>query len=126
MKILIALFLLTTLFNLIYIYPLVPIFHSLETSPAARIEMPCAANKSVNLALRKDLLEKFRASFYADKKNVLSQNVCSRTDPFDVALSRKQLEETSHVFNYKVTRLFPSRFICYCYIFETFEFPCIG
>ncbi|KRT81702.1 Peptidase, partial [Oryctes borbonicus] len=50
----------------------------------------------------KELVEKLRTHFYEDKKNILAQNICSRSDPFDVCLSRKQLEETQHVFNYKV------------------------
>ncbi|KAK9753189.1 Peptidase C1-like family [Popillia japonica] len=52
--------------------------------------------------LSKDLIVKLRANFYEDKKNILAQNVCSRTDPFDVCLSRKQLEGTQHIFNHKV------------------------
>ncbi|CAG9820635.1 unnamed protein product [Phaedon cochleariae] len=52
--------------------------------------------------LDKDILEKFHKSFYAEEKNVLSQNVCSKIDPFEVALSRKVLEETQHVFNHKI------------------------
>ncbi|KAJ8946132.1 hypothetical protein NQ314_008954 [Rhamnusium bicolor] len=52
-------------------------------------------------ALNKDLLEKFRKSFYTEEKNILAQNVCSRGDPFEVSLSRKALEETQHVFNHK-------------------------
>ncbi|KAI4454906.1 bleomycin hydrolase [Holotrichia oblita] len=52
--------------------------------------------------LSKDLILKLRANFYEDKKNILAQNVCSRSDPFDVCLSRKQLEETQHIFNHKV------------------------
>ncbi|XP_023014390.1 bleomycin hydrolase [Leptinotarsa decemlineata] len=52
--------------------------------------------------LNADILEKFRQEFYSDKKNVLAQNICSKVDPFDVALSRKLLEETQHVFNHKI------------------------
>lgn len=33
---------------------------------------------------------------------MLAQNVCSSNDPFEVALSRKKLEETQFVFNHKV------------------------
>lgn len=33
---------------------------------------------------------------------MLAQNVCSRVDPFEVALSRRALENTQHVFTYKV------------------------
>lgn len=52
--------------------------------------------------LSKELLGKFRTVFHADSKNLLAQNVCSRTDPFEVSLSRKQLEETQHIFKHKV------------------------
>lgn len=48
------------------------------------------------------MLEEFRAKFYADQKNVFAQNVCSRIDPFDACLSRKHLEETQHVYEFKV------------------------
>lgn len=54
-------------------------------------------------ALSKETLQKFRNAFYADKKNILAQNVCSRTDPFEVCLSRKYLENLQHVFTHKVT-----------------------
>ncbi|VEN64045.1 unnamed protein product [Callosobruchus maculatus] len=53
--------------------------------------------------LNKELVDKFKKSFYADEKNLLAQNVCSRTDIFDVCLSRKTLEETQHVYNHKKT-----------------------
>lgn len=47
-------------------------------------------------------MDKYRQSFYENDKNVFAQNVCSRTDPFDVCLSRKALEETSHVYEFKI------------------------
>lgn len=53
-------------------------------------------------AITPDLLSKWRENFYSEPKNLLAQNVCSRVDPFDVCLSRKTLETTNHVFNYKV------------------------
>ncbi|XP_022213966.1 bleomycin hydrolase isoform X2 [Drosophila obscura] len=49
-----------------------------------------------------ELLGKWRKNFYSHPKNLLAQNVCSRVDPFDVCLSRKVLEATNHVFNFKV------------------------
>ncbi|XP_017770694.1 PREDICTED: bleomycin hydrolase [Nicrophorus vespilloides] len=52
--------------------------------------------------LSKETLQKFRSAFYDSPKNILAQNVCSRVDPFDVCLSRKQLEDVQHVFNHKV------------------------
>lgn len=65
-------------------------------------------SQSINLffyfigALHKDILEQFRSDFYKDEKNILSQNVCSRGDPFEICLSRKMLEETQHIFSHKV------------------------
>ncbi|KAJ8978771.1 hypothetical protein NQ317_015495 [Molorchus minor] len=44
---------------------------------------------SVKGALSQETLEKFKKNFYAQEKNILAQNVCSRVDPFDVCLSRK-------------------------------------
>ena len=53
-------------------------------------------------ALNKEILDQFRQNFYSDDKNIFAQNVCSRVDPFEVCLSRKTLEETHHVYEYKV------------------------
>lgn len=53
-------------------------------------------------AITTDKLAKWSKDFYSHPKNVLAQNVCSRVDPFDVCLSRKSLENTNHVFQYKV------------------------
>ncbi|KAK4878500.1 hypothetical protein RN001_011006 [Aquatica leii] len=56
----------------------------------------------MSLVINKDQLKKFRTSFEADNKNQLAQNVCSRFDPFDVCISRKRLQDTRHVFKYKI------------------------
>lgn len=53
-------------------------------------------------AITQEKLDKWRKEFYSEPKNVLAQNVCSRFDPLDVCLSRQQLENTNHVFTYKV------------------------
>ncbi|TMW51883.1 hypothetical protein DOY81_003050 [Sarcophaga bullata] len=53
-------------------------------------------------AITQDKLDKWRKEFYSEPKNILAQNVCSRFDPLDVCLSRKQLETTNHIFTYKV------------------------
>ncbi|XP_065362716.1 bleomycin hydrolase [Calliphora vicina] len=53
-------------------------------------------------AITQDKLDKWRKVFYSEPKNILAQNVCSRFDPWDVCLSRQQLETTNHVFTYKV------------------------
>ncbi|XP_030747555.1 bleomycin hydrolase isoform X2 [Sitophilus oryzae] len=52
--------------------------------------------------LTKDHLEKFKKYFLSDEKNLLAQNVCSKIDPFEVALSRKRIEETQHIYNSKI------------------------
>ncbi|CAH1132312.1 unnamed protein product [Ceutorhynchus assimilis] len=52
--------------------------------------------------LGKDLVENFKKAFFKDEKNILAQNVCTKIDPFELSLSRKQIEETQHVFNTKI------------------------
>ncbi|ENN72502.1 hypothetical protein HUJ04_001118 [Dendroctonus ponderosae] len=52
--------------------------------------------------LTRDVLQKFKKTFLADEKNLLAQNVCTNKDPFELALSRKVVEETQHVFNTKI------------------------
>lgn len=47
-------------------------------------------------------LNKFRNDFYADPKNELAQNVCTRFDPFEVAISRRKADSSLHVYNIKV------------------------
>lgn len=56
----------------------------------------------IRLVLSKETLQKFRNAFYADKKNIFAQNVCSKIDPFEASLSRKVLENTQHVYTHKV------------------------
>lgn len=56
-------------------------------------------------ALTKEILDKYRSTFYQDSKNILAQNVCSRIDPFDVCLVRKQVEQPLHIFQHKVKSL---------------------
>lgn len=52
--------------------------------------------------LTKEVLDKFKKSFLAEEKNILAQNVCTKQDPFELALSRKVVEDTQHVYNTKV------------------------
>uniref|UniRef100_A0A2C9GK43 Bleomycin hydrolase n=1 Tax=Anopheles arabiensis TaxID=7173 RepID=A0A2C9GK43_ANOAR len=52
--------------------------------------------------LNEEFFQKCRNDFYDCPKNVLAQNVCTRIDPFDACLSRKSLENTQHVFTYKI------------------------
>lgn len=64
--------------------------------------------------LTKEIIEKYRNSFYQEEKNVLAQNVCSRVDPFDVCLVRKHAEKPIHVFQHKVCLLLNMNHICFC------------
>ncbi|KAF9806022.1 hypothetical protein SFRURICE_019834 [Spodoptera frugiperda] len=64
------------------------------------LRKPTAAMSTVPLSL--DILSKFRNDFYSDPKNELAQNVCTRFDPFEVAISRKKTETTLHVYNIKI------------------------
>lgn len=47
-------------------------------------------------------VSKWKKDFYSCPKNVLAQNVCSRVDPMDVCISRNGIQNTQHVFTYKV------------------------
>ncbi|VVC97777.1 unnamed protein product [Leptidea sinapis] len=47
-------------------------------------------------------LQKLQKDYYADRKNELAQNVCTRFDPFEVAISRKRTSTALHVYNIKV------------------------
>lgn len=53
-------------------------------------------------ALTPEILSQLRAKFYADKRNVLAQNVCTKTNPIEACASRKILEETQHAFTHKI------------------------
>ncbi|XP_059048200.1 bleomycin hydrolase isoform X2 [Achroia grisella] len=64
------------------------------------LEIPSAAMSSKPLSL--DTLNKFRSDFYADPKNELAQNVCTRFDPFEVAISKKRVDSSLHYYNIKV------------------------
>lgn len=44
----------------------------------------------------------WKQKFYAEPKNVLAQNICSRNDPFEACISKKVIENTQHVFSHKV------------------------
>ena len=58
--------------------------------------------KGVPGVLSKDIIYQFRSKFYADPRNLQSQNVCARIDPAEAAISRKNVESTNHVFQHKV------------------------
>lgn len=51
------------------------------------------------------MLSKFQEAFESNSKNILAQNICTEFDPFDMAVSRKRLEDTTipdHVFSKEV------------------------
>lgn len=74
-----------------------------NTAAGASIKPAVNDSGSTNsIPITQEQLKKWRENFYSEPKNLLAQNVCSRVDPFDVCLSRKALETTNHVFNYKV------------------------
>ncbi|XP_066148714.1 bleomycin hydrolase isoform X2 [Euwallacea fornicatus] len=52
--------------------------------------------------LTKEVFDKFKKAFLAEEKNLLAQNVCTKQDPFELALSRKVVENTLHIFNTKI------------------------
>ncbi|XP_015608755.1 bleomycin hydrolase [Cephus cinctus] len=52
--------------------------------------------------LSPEVLRELCSKFYADSRNVLAQNVCTKVDPLDACLSRKTLENTQHAFTHKV------------------------
>ncbi|XP_055844884.1 bleomycin hydrolase isoform X2 [Episyrphus balteatus] len=56
----------------------------------------------VSTPITSEQLDKWRKEFYSEPKNLLAQNVCSRGDPFEAALSRPVLQCTNHVFTHKV------------------------
>ncbi|XP_037974586.2 bleomycin hydrolase isoform X2 [Plutella xylostella] len=60
------------------------------------------ATMSTEQPLTLEALNKLRSDFYADPKNELAQNVCTRFDPFEVAISRKKADSTLHVYNIKI------------------------
>lgn len=52
--------------------------------------------------LDSDLLNQLRSAFYADPKNELAQNACTRIDPLEICTSRQRVQNSQHVFSYKV------------------------
>ncbi|XP_066596077.1 bleomycin hydrolase [Prorops nasuta] len=53
-------------------------------------------------ALTEITLTKFRNEFYSESRNVLAQNVCTRTNPIDACTSRQLIQETQNVFTHKI------------------------
>ncbi|CAH0713552.1 unnamed protein product, partial [Brenthis ino] len=72
----------------------------LKASSLLRLRILSAAMSSKPLSLEK--LENLRNNFYADPKNELAQNACSRFDPFEVAISKRKTDKCLHVYNIKI------------------------
>lgn len=53
------------------------------------------------------ILNEFRDKFYNNERNIQAQNVCVRSDPLESCLSRKNLEQTNHIFQHKVAEIKP-------------------
>ncbi|XP_031833879.1 bleomycin hydrolase isoform X2 [Nomia melanderi] len=56
----------------------------------------------VACALTPEIVSQLRAKFYEDNRNILAQNICTKTHPIEACISRKVLEETQHVFTHKI------------------------
>lgn len=52
--------------------------------------------------LSEETIEKLKATFYDDPKNVLAQNACTRVEPYEICTSRCRVQETQHVFSHKI------------------------
>ncbi|KAK7604711.1 hypothetical protein V9T40_005897 [Parthenolecanium corni] len=52
--------------------------------------------------LSEETIEKLKATFYDDPKNVLAQNACTRVEPLEICTSRCRVQETQHVFSHKI------------------------
>lgn len=58
--------------------------------------------------ITKELLAKFEDAFKSSSSNVLAQNACTKFDPFQIALSRKRIEDQiipDHYFSLKVNNI---------------------
>lgn len=59
----------------------------------------------ISAPITAQLLGSLRETFYADDKNRLAQNACTRVDPLEVCTSRANMEEVNHVFNRRVSKI---------------------
>ncbi|KAK3913968.1 Bleomycin hydrolase [Frankliniella fusca] len=48
------------------------------------------------------ILKDLYNSFYSEPKNILAQNVCTRHDPLELAISRRRMSEMNNVFTHKI------------------------
>lgn len=52
--------------------------------------------------LTDQLLAQLREKFYENKRNILAQNICTRTHPVEACISRKVSENSQHVYTHKI------------------------
>ncbi|XP_078042361.1 bleomycin hydrolase isoform X1 [Augochlora pura] len=52
--------------------------------------------------LTNEVLAQLRENFYEDSRNILAQNICTRTHPLEACISRRVLEKSQHVYNHKI------------------------
>ncbi|XP_063832964.1 bleomycin hydrolase [Ostrinia nubilalis] len=69
-----------------------------KTSYLIQISAATMSSKPLTLETTKKLND----DFYAQPKNQLAQNACTRTDPFEIAISRKRTDSASHVYNIRL------------------------
>ncbi|XP_037092094.1 bleomycin hydrolase-like [Pollicipes pollicipes] len=59
------------------------------------------------MSLSEEFMDRLRAEFVAEPRNLLAQNVCTKYDPNEAAIGRRALEEINHVFQHKVDEARP-------------------
>lgn len=74
-----------------------------QTHPPPTTDIPKVAEPSqLPPVYLEDTFEDLRREFYKDPKNLIAQNICSRLDPFDACIVRKQMEQPMHVFQHRL------------------------
>lgn len=58
--------------------------------------------ESLEHSLTRMDLEKYEMAFMEDSKNILAMNVCTRSDPTELCVSRHVTDNTNHVFTHRV------------------------
>jgi len=72
------------------------------SSVASPVNKPEMSACTAAAPISSELLRSLRETFYADEKNRLAQNACTRTDPLEICTSRTNIEDVNHVFNRRV------------------------
>lgn len=54
------------------------------------------------LVIDENFVKESHQKFFSDPKNILAQNVCTRHDPLELAISRRKVSEINNVFTHKV------------------------